>query len=613
MDQQNVCCCGKIRTTSDYESNILNVQQLVENINERQLNEIPVYENEVRLTKDDIYKDLRIGGYDYGLFFRGLQTLRTKNFSTFEGTVEWDGNWITFTDSLLQSMAAGLPLRRMMVPVMIKSLKCDPRVLYEAVAERKLIDETNREFNADKTFNDLIGQQKENPFETESDFMAIDNKNLFEGVIGSRFQIYKSILPFYANLTTRMIVTHGLEVEDLLALPIPRKSNVQDLKLEFYQFVAVTLTEAGHYWASGLPPDLPMLPGDAPTDDPAVEGVTPSVAAGPSFEPVLIESILHRFTEDPRLAKLIFGYSQVRLLHAALHGVAGKRFVLLAGLSGTGKTSLARAYAQAYCDALGLSVARHYAQIAVWPDWTDPTGLLGFINPLREPPTFRETPALNLLLEADRNPTQPYFLCLDEMNLARVEHYFAPFLSAMEGQGGRLAIHPADEVIDRVPPSIAWPANLFIIGTVNMDETTYPFSDKVLDRAFTFEFWDADLDAWRQRVDPGTEPATLTAVFDVLKSLYAALLPARRHFGYRTCDEVLGFCTAASLDPTQALDAAVLAKVLPKIRGEAGGGLPEALVAAEKVCEEHSLKQSAAKLAQMRSTLAHVGVVRFWS
>ena len=374
---------------------------------------------------------------------------------------------------------------------------------------------------------------------------------------------------------------------------------------------AISLTEAGHYWASGLPSDLPVLPGDTPPDPP-IQAIDEN-AVGAAFIPASIETITQRFADDPDLAQFIFSDSQIRLLHAALHSAPAKRFVLLAGLSGTGKTSLARAYAKAYCNALGLPAARHYTQVAVWPDWTDPTGLLGFINPLREPPTFRETPALNLLLEADRNTALPYFLCLDEMNLARVEHYFAPFLSAMEGQGGRLAIHPADEVIDRVPPSIAWPANLFIIGTVNMDETTYPFSDKVLDRAFTFEFWEADLVGWHQRVDPGTDPATLAAVFAVLTSLYAALLPARRHFGYRTCDEVLGFCTAGSLDPTDAIDAAVLAKVLPKIRGEAGGALTGALAAAETICVDAGLKQSAAKLAQMRSTLAQVGVVRFWS
>jgi 5-methylcytosine-specific restriction protein B len=378
----------------------------------------------------------------------------------------------------------------------------------------------------------------------------------------------------------------------------------------------VRLTEAGEYWASGLPEELEVLTEDPAGDDSAEDiedGAVAGIAVG-VFVPAPVEDLMALFSADPELKRLVFSESQVRLVHAALHAVTGKRFILLAGLSGTGKTSMARAYARAYCEALELPPARHYAQVAVWPDWTDPTGLIGFVNPLKEPPSFRETPALKLLLDASRNPALPYFLCLDEMNLARVEHYFAPFLSAMEGPGGRLAIHAADEPVDMVPPSIPWPANLFIIGTVNMDETTYPFSDKVLDRAFTFEFWDADLKAWRDRIARETDPVVFEVVFPLLKALYAALLPARRHFGYRTCDEVLGFCTANSgVALIEAVDAAVLAKVLPKVRGEAGGHLPKALADAADICTTAGLKQSAAKLAQMRAALEQVGVVRFWS
>jgi hypothetical protein len=219
-----------------------------------------------------------------------------------------------------------------------------------------------------------------------------------------------------------------------------------------------------------------------------------------------------------------------------------------------------------------------------------------------------------MLLAAVHNPRLPYFLCLDEMNLARVEHYFAPFLSAMEGRGGWLSLHPGDEQVDQVPPKILWPENLFIIGTVNMDETTHPFSDKVLDRAFTFEFWDADLLAWRERVAKSVPADILESVLRVLKPLYDALAPARRHFGYRTCDEVLGFCvTPSGLPLKSALDAAVLAKVLPKIRGESGGALAQALIDASDVCRVEGLSQSEAKLKQMQASLTALGTVRFWS
>lgn len=383
----------------------------------------------------------------------------------------------------------------------------------------------------------------------------------------------------------------------------------------------VTLTEDGEYWASGLPDDpadLEAMRGTTVLDaETEAEPLGPSAAASDAAAPALpaVDAILARFGEEPELRSLVFAPDQIRLFHAALTALEGKRFVLLAGLSGTGKTSLARAYARACCDILGLPVKRHYQETAVLPDWTDPTGLLGFVNPLANPPAYQETETLRFLMTADSERDRPFFLCLDEMNLARVEHYFAPFLSAMEGRSTRLSIHAAGDVVENVPTSIPWPRNLVIVGTVNMDETTHPFSDKVLDRAFTFEFWEVDLPGWRQRaLDRGGDPALVGRVADTLEALYAALYPARRHFGYRACDEVLAFCQAFDgPDPAVALDAAVLAKVLPKIRGDDGGALPKALEEARAVCAARTLNASADRLDRMAGQLRAQGVVRFWS
>ncbi len=383
---------------------------------------------------------------------------------------------------------------------------------------------------------------------------------------------------------------------------------------------ALQLTEDGEYWASGLPDDLMARAAmrDSSTADAESDELSPAVVEENVPAPALpsIDAILARFAEDPELRSLVFTDDQIRLFHAALTALEGKRFVLLAGLSGTGKTSLARAYARACCDILGLPAKRHYQETAVLPDWTDPTGLLGFVNPLANPPAYQETETLRFLMAADSQRDQPFFLCLDEMNLARVEHYFAPFLSAMEGRSTRLSIHAAGDVVENVPTTIPWPRNLVIVGTVNMDETTHPFSDKVLDRTFTFEFWDVDLPGWRKRAlaKEGAEPALVGRVGDALEALYAALYPARRHFGYRACDEVLAFCRAfAGTDPAVALDAAVLAKVLPKIRGDDGGALPKALEEARAVCSAHALKASADRLARMAEQLRAQGIVRFWS
>lgn len=380
----------------------------------------------------------------------------------------------------------------------------------------------------------------------------------------------------------------------------------------------VQLTESGQYWVSGLPADLKtpdhLLSQHQPVDAPDSAPSSGDAIESTPFEPTSIGDLLKCFREGPDTSRFIFSDEQIRLLHAALHSADGKRFVLLAGLSGTGKTSIARAYAQAYCEASKLPPNAHYAQVSVWPDWTDPSGLLGFVNPLASPPDYHRTEALRLLIAANSNPDKPYFLCLDEMNLARVEHYFAPFLSAMEGRRTELAIHAGDVEIDEVPPRMPWPENLFIFGTVNMDETTHPFSDKVLDRAFTFEFWDIDLDAWKEKVVKGDDAVAFDIIFKVLQSLYKALEPARRHFGYRTCDEVLRFCTApAGLELLSALDAAVLTKILPKLRGDAGGALPTALQNALGICKEAKLLRSAQKIQQMQDSLKALGIVRFWS
>ena len=265
----------------------------------------------------------------------------------------------------------------------------------------------------------------------------------------------------------------------------------------------VNLTESGEYWRSGLPDNIKipvlLLTEEQPSPVEEEDTTVATALVEPMRAPELLQ-IFKYFHEDPELSKLVFSDTQIGLVYSALHAAKGKRFVSLAGLSGTGKTSMARGYARAYCEALKLQTSMHYEQVAVLPDWTDPTGLLGFVNPQRIRPVFQETPVLRLLLSAAENPDKPYFLCLDEMNLARVEHYFAPFLSAMEGQKGRLAIYASRDPVDTIPPAIEWPENLFIIGTVNMDESMYPFSDKVLDRAFTFEFWNVDLPGWRQRL-----------------------------------------------------------------------------------------------------------------
>jgi len=263
----------------------------------------------------------------------------------------------------------------------------------------------------------------------------------------------------------------------------------------------------------------------------------------------------------------------------------------------------------------------NYEVIPVRPDWVDNRGLLGYLNPLTN--EYSTTPFLNLLLRAraeeeraeaaDENP-HPFFLILDEMNLARVEHYFSDFLSALES-GEDIPLH-ANEAIEsgesesgpQVPRKLKVPGNVLFTGTVNVDETTYMFSPKVLDRAFTIEFDQVDLEGFT--TEEASEEASGLDLdgtedsLDLLRSgssggdwkpsredwvkfsddteghqeallqLHGVLEEQHRHFGYRVANEIARFVNLAREQATDpdggadaAFDLALLQKVLPKFHG----------------------------------------------
>src|SRR5207302_3097108 len=208
---------------------------------------------------------------------------------------------------------------------------------------------------------------------------------------------------------------------------------------------------------------------------------------------------------------------------------------------------------------------------SVQPGWYDPTPLLGYLNPLRDD-AYTRTDFLEFLMRASQDPSNPYILILDEMNLSHPEQYFAPLLSGME-TGGKISLHAEQADYDGVPRAIEYPPNLAIIGTVNMDETTHGLSDKVLDRAFTLEFWSIDVDQYPHWGKRNIPVAQEQKVRQVLTDLMAALGPARLHFAWRVIDDVMNFIqTASDLSAKsgfpELLDSVVYAKVLPKLRGE---------------------------------------------
>ena len=195
-----------------------------------------------------------------------------------------------------------------------------------------------------------------------------------------------------------------------------------------------------------------------------------------------------------------------------------KPFMLLAGISGTGKSRIVREMAKACWkegdEEYGKNNPRNFCMVQVKPNWHDSTELIGYVTRISGTPEYIPGPFLRFLAEAIKEPTVPYFLCLDEMNLAPVEQYFAEYLSVIESRklnsDGTITTDPiikpedTQEYHDLIGKllgdeerlkgtSLTIPQNLFVVGTVNMDETTFSFSRKVLDRAMTIEMNEVDL------------------------------------------------------------------------------------------------------------------------
>ena len=290
------------------------------------------------------------------------------------------------------------------------------------------------------------------------------------------------------------------------------------------------------------------------------------------------------------------------LIKRLAYSLMAKPFVILSGLAGSGKTQLALAFAKC----LSENIEEQVCTVSIGADWTNREPLLGYPNALKNDEYVKpESGVLQLLMRANADPTKPYFLILDEMNLSVVERYFADFLSAMEsGEAIKLWDHESEDV----PQEIFLPKNVFIIGTINVDETTYMFSPKVLDRANVIEFKIAadEMDEYLgKKVNINRESAysacaDMAVDFvnkansqvekdeknkDVLLSFFKKLKKVNAEFGYRTVNEISRYLHFANgdLEDDAAMDTAILQKLLPKLHGSRKKLVP-VLTAMWKLC-----------------------------
>ncbi|MDA1630421.1 DUF3578 domain-containing protein [Bacillus cereus group sp. TH172LC] len=324
-----------------------------------------------------------------------------------------------------------------------------------------------------------------------------------------------------------------------------------------------------------------------------------------------------------------------------------KPFVILSGISGTGKTKIV----QWFAESLGATEENgQFTLIPVRPDWSDSSDLLGYVNLQGE---FQERPLIKVLENADANPNRPYFVVLDEMNLARVEYYFSDFLSVIESRkwkDGKIVTSPVlpESITNK---HITIPSNVYIIGTVNMDETTHSLSKKVLDRANTIEFNTVNLDYFNFLMDMEEKEAEIVSnsslatkylhlkecfkenedlvrnISNVLIKINKILESVGAQVGYRIRDEICFYMAyneqGKLLSFDEALDYQIYQKILPRLAGS-DGRTEEVLKQLYVLCanEEYDsgnndasyakYPRSANKLSHMLRRFEYDGFTSFW-
>lgn len=321
---------------------------------------------------------------------------------------------------------------------------------------------------------------------------------------------------------------------------------------------------------------FPILNKDENLDDKEIDEID---------EQVIVTDTINKVVDYIENQGYNYTYKQLSNLYLSLKT---KPFTILAGISGTGKSKIIKL--------LSDSLNADYTLISVRPDWNDSTDLIGYKN-LKD--QFIKGQLVETILKAKENKNKMHFICLDEMNLARVEYYLSDYLSIIESRkkvgqdiitDNIVQYEENNEIIN-----LHIPDNLYLIGTVNMDDTTFQFSRKVLDRANTIEFSDVDLDNLFPE-NSNEEIESLNISNNFLKTTYLKtmdieeeyreyakevnkniiqinniLKKSQKQFAYRVRDEILFYMVenkkANLLDENTAFDYQIMQKILPAING----------------------------------------------
>ncbi len=352
------------------------------------------------------------------------------------------------------------------------------------------------------------------------------------------------------------------------------------------------------------------------------------------FPPFVKGNIKHDIENDLPLQQIFYGAPGTEYLRSYLTALRTKPFMLLAGISGTGKSRIVRKLAQATTtqkynndeDRWKDNRPENFELIQVKPNWHNSMDVVGFYSNISKKYEF--TPFVEFIVKAWQHQETPYFLCLDEMNLAPVEEYFAEFLSAIESrstdENGNYITDPiikpfkkyGKEVCEAMlkhllgeahhtetnplaeqftEKGLTLPPNLMVMGTVNMDETTFSFSRKVLDRAMSVEMNEVDYDKFLsgeseqmplltdmnellvnrpQKAAEVTEEIESDKVIAYLKDVNTLMEGTPFKLGYRAANEAMLYVAAckkfagSNYVLAKALDEFTLMKILSRIEGD---------------------------------------------